>query len=129
VKKDVLRKIKERNANVYCPRCGNTMTRCVEGFRAKTFEPYYDEGLNSDVYTEQDRQDIMKSLDLVEIGDKVGGARNFDEKNPCIIKKERPKGIRYKEKKEDVPKDFPVETTDAAGNVLSHDMFSKLESV
>jgi hypothetical protein len=37
----------------------------------------------------------MKSMNVVEAGDKVGGARNFDEKAPHHMKPLPPRGIDY----------------------------------
>ena len=64
-KGDVHRKVADRGNPVECP-CGKEMNRVPERFTADTFEPYYDEGLGSDVYSARDRKAIMNQLGVVE---------------------------------------------------------------
>tara|TARA_R110000744_G_scaffold273221_1_gene386122 strand:- start:11048 stop:11413 length:366 start_codon:yes stop_codon:yes gene_type:complete len=84
--------MEKRNDLADCGSCGEGMKRSVEMFRPSTFEEYFDEGLNSDVYTERHRQSIMKQQGVIESGDTVHGGRNFDSKLPGLVKKQKVKG-------------------------------------
>jgi|TARA_R100000008_G_scaffold84652_2_gene72640 putative FmdB family regulatory protein len=122
-KGDVHRKVADRGNPVKCP-CGKEMNRVPERFTADTFEPYYDEGLGSDVYSARDRKAIMNQLGVVEAGDQVGGARIFDEKNPNLIKKQPPIGKRKK-----MPKAFDdavIEVSDAEGRTVSREISGEI---
>jgi hypothetical protein len=50
------------------------------------FESYYDESLDMDIHGLRHKKQIMKALGVVEAGDKVKGARNWDEKAPNSVK-------------------------------------------
>jgi hypothetical protein len=89
----------------------------------KTFEPYFDEGLGSDVYSESDRRQLMRMRGVIEAGDKVGGARNFEPKAPHLVDKLPPRGVRPTVR---APRDFPVETVDSSGQTVSRGLFSEL---
>ena len=122
-KGDVHRKVADRGNPVECP-CGKEMNRVPERFTADTFEPYYDEGLGSDVYSARDRKAIMNQLGVVEAADQVGGARIFDEKNPNLIKKQPPIGKRKK-----MPKAFDdavIEVSDAEGRTVSREISGEI---
>ena len=122
-KGDVHRKVADRGNPVKSP-CGKEMNRVPERFTADTFEPYYDEGLGSDVYSARDRKAIMNQLGVVEAGDQVGGSRIFDEKNPNLIKKQPPIGKRKK-----MPKAFDdavIEVSDAEGRTVSREISGEI---
>jgi hypothetical protein len=94
---EVVRVVNRRNDFRPCPspKCANRpMKRIPARFNAKTFEPYYDEGLGSDVHSESDRRRLMKEMNLVEAGDPVHGGRNFDAKAPNLVEKTALKGKR-----------------------------------
>ena len=115
---DVYRKVDDRANLVECL-CGAKMSRLLERFTIDTFEPYYDEGLGSDVYSARDKKAIMNNLGLVEAGDQVGGSRIFDEKSPNLIKKQPPKGKRKK-----MPKAFDdavIEVSSAKGDTVARE--------
>ena len=118
-----VRTVDRRHDKTLCA-CGSQMKRAPELFKVSTFEPYYDEGLGCDVHSSEDKRAIMKDLDLIEAGDTVHGARNFDDKNPNLVEKTPPKGIRRKEKKE--VDDTIVQTVDAKGEVLTSEPFHEL---
>ena len=122
-KNDVYRKVDDRGNPVECP-CGKRMNRVPERFTADTFEPYYDEGLGSDVYSARDKKAIMNQLGVVEAGDQVGGSRIFDDKNPNLIKKQPPIGKRKK-----MPKPFDdagIEVSDAEGRTVSREISGEI---
>lgn len=122
---ELYRKVNGRNQPANCP-SGHRMKRVPEHFEADTFEPYYDEGLGSDVHSEADRRVIMKEMGLVEAGDPVKGARNFDPKAPVLMDKQPLKGKRKRKAK--TVDDSIVQTVDAEGKVLSEDRWNDLES-
>ncbi len=120
---DDFRPMKLRNElNFFC--CKKLMKRIPELFVASTFVPYFDEGLGCDVYSLSDKKRILKEEGLIEAGDRVGGAINFDSKAPHILGKEPLKGKR---KKKVVAKDFPIEIVDARGKTIDRTTFQKAE--
>ena len=120
---ELVRKIPDRADPVYC-RCGAECSRIVESFTPDVFEPYYDEGLGSDVYSRSHRRAIMKELNVIEAGDKIHGGRNFDEKAPFLAEKRALIG-KTKNPRRDVD-DTIVSTVDADGNVLSEAPMNEL---
>lgn len=115
-KKDFLRSVSERNKRTECGKCHSEMQRRVEGFKLDTFEPYYDEGLGSDITSRRARKSIMSRLGVIEAGDPIGGSRNFDSKNPNVIKKQPLRGVFKRfAKSEDAT---IVQTIDAGGHVV-----------
>jgi len=121
----LMRRMSERWEPTICPQCGSTCSRNVSGELpvVRVFEPYYDECLHSDVYSESDRRSIMRLRGVTEAGDPVHGGRLFDPKAPMKVDKQPPKGIRPKISP---PRDFPVEVIDRAGNTVNREMFSNL---
>jgi len=113
---DVLRVIEDRHKAMVC-NCGNKMKRVPEHFKAEVFEPYFDEGLNSDVYSKKHRKAIMEAQGVIEAGDPVHGGRNFDSKLPNLVTKQDPKGKVWNPPKE--RSDASVTTMDKNGNVVS----------
>ena len=122
---ELLRPVSQRRAQVLCPSCRSFMQKTVILPVVRTFEPYFDEGLGSDVYSESDRRALMKERGVIEAGDPVHGGRNFDPKAPDLVKKQPLQGIRPKVSRSG---DFPVETVDGAGKTVSRGMFSELPS-
>jgi len=55
-------------------------------------ESYYDEGLGVDIHGKRHRQQVMKAMDVVEAGDKKGGARNVEK---YAIGQSNPQGISH----------------------------------
>ena len=82
----------ERNKPRLCIECGHEMKREFPCPTVDIFESYYDEGLGCDVTGKEDRKHKMKILNVHEAGDKVGGARNFDEHAPHHVKPLPPRG-------------------------------------
>jgi len=113
-KEDFLRTVEERNKATSC-RCGNKMKRVPERFNAEVFEEYFDEGLNSDVYSKRHKKAIMEQQGVIEAGDPVHGGRNFDSKMPNLIGKQRPKGKVWNPPKE--RSDAEVTTLNSKGEV------------
>lgn len=91
---DVLRIVSGRNAPYICGKCSNFMIRQPELFRPDTFEPYFDEGLGSDVHSRADKKRIMNELGVIEAGDRVHGGINFDKHAPSHVGKHELKGLR-----------------------------------
>lgn len=65
----------------------------ARGYQA--FEAYYDEALNLDITGRRQKQQELKARELVEAGDRVRGAINFDKHAPHHIKPLPPRGITY----------------------------------
>ena len=100
------------NQTHYCS-CGGVMQRefpIEAALGYQPFIPYYDEGLGSDVYGRRHRQQIMKQLDVIEAGDRVGGARNFDEHAPHHVKPLPPRGEVYAPPIKSSPDDWDIST-------------------
>ena len=95
------RRVEHREVTQTC-HCGATMKRQFPVEAAKNFQPfeaYYDEALDVDVTGREDKRHKMAALGVVEAGDKVGGARDFDANAPHHIKPLPPRGAKLKEKK------------------------------
>jgi putative FmdB family regulatory protein len=120
---ELSRPIAERNQPTWCDRCGDRGKKLIDLPTVRTFEPYYDEGLHSDVYSAEDRRRIMKLRGVEEIGDPVGGARNFDAKAPGLVDKQPPRGVRPTIRRASDP---VVETVDSGGKTLSRARWSEL---
>jgi hypothetical protein len=118
---DLIRSVDRRNDMVLCE-CDAVMQRTPELFRPNVFEPYYDEGLGEDLYSFADKRRSMKELGVVESGDRVGGARNFDKHAPDYVSKMPVRGVRRRPK----PVDPIVETLDDNGKVAERRPFSEL---
>tara|TARA_R110000824_G_scaffold64028_6_gene167677 strand:+ start:927 stop:1388 length:462 start_codon:yes stop_codon:yes gene_type:complete len=58
-------------------------TGAINGFMP--FESYYDESLNMDIHGIRHKQQTLRALNLVEAGDRKGGALNWDENAPDIV--------------------------------------------
>jgi len=72
----------ERNTIKKCFSCeGNLIYKfpisAAQGY--VPFEPYYDESLNVDIHGIRHKQEVMKAMGVIEAGDKVHGARNYDD--------------------------------------------------
>jgi len=66
-------------------------------FAFHSFEPYYDPALGMDLHTRRQKQVELRSRGLIEAGDPVRGARNFDPHAPHHMKPESIQGIGYEE--------------------------------
>ena len=55
-------------------------------FGFQPFESYYDESLDVDIHGRRHKEQVMKALNVIEAGDKVHGARNYDSSAPESIK-------------------------------------------
>jgi len=55
-------------------------------FGFQPFESYYDESLDMDIHGRRHKEQVMKALNVIEAGDKVRGARNYDASAPESIK-------------------------------------------
>lgn len=122
-KLDELRSMERRNDPRGCL-CGAEMTRRVEPFRAATFEPYYDEGLGCDISSSKEKRAVMRALGVIESGDRVGGARNFDEKAPHHVSKFTLQGKKFRRERDD---GGPIiETVAQDGKTVSRERFGDL---
>jgi len=101
-----------------CSQCSGPTVRlfpvgAARGFQ--DFQSYYDEGLGCDITGRRQRQFVMKALNVIEAGDRSGGARNFDEKAPEHMKPEPLRGepfvprIPAEEAHQDEPWDIGIE--------------------
>jgi hypothetical protein len=85
----------------------------ILGFRP--FESYYDEALDCDIHGVMHKKRVMRQAGVIEAGDKVGGARNFDSKAPNPMKPLPPRGVEYTPKIRK-PQDFDMEVQDKDGS-------------
>tara|TARA_Y100000310_G_scaffold96338_1_gene94106 strand:- start:331 stop:756 length:426 start_codon:yes stop_codon:yes gene_type:complete len=86
----------ERDDQRYCP-CGSELKRlfptgAVRGIQV--FEAYYDEALDADITGPDQKKEVMRIRNVIEAGDKVGGARNFDKEAPHHVKPVAPRGAK-----------------------------------
>jgi putative FmdB family regulatory protein len=81
---DVLAAVKDRNLPRSCA-CGWKMARKVSLVHVENFSPYFDEGLGCDIESPSHRRRVMKELGVIEAGDRVGGAINFDKHAPSHV--------------------------------------------
>jgi len=87
-------------------------------------EPYFDEGLGCDIYSASHRRRVMRQLDVIEAGDRVGGAINFDRRAPEHVGKLPMKG---REPAQVIRRDQPVGVVDSMGELIEGKLFSELE--
>ena len=85
----------------------------IKGFQP--FEEYYDEALDCDIKGREHRKSVMRQAGVIEAGDKVGGARNFDNKAPNPMKPLPPRGVDYAPKIRK-PQDFDIEVQKKDGS-------------
>lgn len=82
-----------------CPVCKITLHREFPAPRLNPvevgFTPYYDEALDADIETPQQKKHILKAEGLIEAGDPVNGARNFDKHAPDHVKMGTPQGKKW----------------------------------
>jgi len=95
---NVVTSIADRDNPRRCPKCREHMVRefpveAGKGFQP--FAPYYDEVLNIDITGRRMKQYELKARGLIEAGDTVHGARNFDKHAPEHIKPLPPRGITH----------------------------------
>lgn len=109
----------------WCENCGEgCLVRVVKMPQVLAFEPHYDEGLGSDVYSWEDRRRVMRHLGVEEAGDPVHGGRNFDSKAPEKVGKMPLQGKRYAS---GPPRDQVVDVVDGQGKTLDRKMWSELD--
>tara|TARA_R100000664_G_scaffold9034_1_gene15015 strand:- start:11356 stop:11814 length:459 start_codon:yes stop_codon:yes gene_type:complete len=114
----------DKKQNIKC-QCGSIASlqfpvSAIKGFQP--FESYYDESLNVDIHGRRHKQQVMKALNVIEAGDKVHGARNYDSSAPENIKPvEKLSGRsiddyrREEEKREEDKHNFVVSTENKDG--------------
>src|SRR3990167_5072647 len=90
---EVLSSIGERDMLTLC-HCGAPTKRIPAVARVDIFTPYYDEALNSDIYSRRDKRHIMEQLGVEEAGDKTHGGRNLDKHALDYIKPQELQGVR-----------------------------------
>ena len=59
------------------------------------FEAYYDEALDCDITGREHRKFVMRAKNVIEKGDRVHGARNFDKHAPHHVKPLPPRGVGF----------------------------------
>ena len=64
----------------------------------------YDEGLGCDIHGRRHRQQVMKSQGVEEVGDKIGGERNFDE--GYSVKAMKPRGVKHSDRQKIEEREF-----------------------
>ena len=103
------RSVKDRLVAQFC-HCGAKMDRQFPVEAAKNFQPfesYYDEALDVDITGREDRRHKMAAMGVIEAGDSVGGAREFDKHAPHHIKPLPPRGATLK-RNDEPPKGWKV---------------------
>lgn len=83
------REYKDRDAVKKCSSCNGSLVYQFPMSAAKgyvPFEPYYDESLDVDIHGLRHKQQVMKAMGVIEAGDKVHGARNYDSDSSEAIK-------------------------------------------
>lgn len=80
-----------------CTKCGEAMREDFMQNRpgAMIFQPYFDEALDCDVNGSREKKQILAAEGLQEVGDRVGGARDFDESAPHHVGMKAPQGRRH----------------------------------
>jgi len=71
-------------------RCGHVMERVFPlSVGLLHFEPYFDEGLGVDITSQRQKAQVMKLMDVMEAGDRVGGSRNTENEDNIQITADR----------------------------------------
>lgn len=91
------------------------------------FSEYYDESLGVDIHSRREKRKILRDKGVIESGDPVHGARNFDKHAPYHVKALPPKGIFYQGKEQPRPKmDISIEDKDGKFHKIKE---SELKSI
>ncbi len=122
-KEELFRSVARRHDYVACC-CGGMMKKEFGVPHLDIISPYFDEGLGCDIQSASHRRRVMRQLNVIEAGDRVGGAINFDRHAPHHVGR---MPVQGKEWAPVVHKDQPVETVDSDGRTVSAEMFSQLE--
>ena len=88
----------DRHNLQHCDACGGACDYVFPtdaATRVRVVDAYFDEGLGVDVHGEKERKQIMAARGLIEAGDAVGGARNFDAAAPNHVGRQPAKGFRF----------------------------------
>ena len=85
--KEIVVSLEDKKKTIKC-QCGGDAAlqfpvTAIKGFQP--FESYYDESLDMDIHGRRHKEQVMKALNVIEAGDKVRGARNYDDKAPESI--------------------------------------------
>lgn len=78
--------------------CGGSMKRqfpFAAAFGYQPFEAYYDEALDCDITGSEHRKFVMRAKNVIEKGDRVHGAINFDKHAPHHVKPLPPRGVKF----------------------------------
>tara|TARA_R110000765_G_scaffold118490_1_gene212926 strand:+ start:181 stop:606 length:426 start_codon:yes stop_codon:yes gene_type:complete len=92
------RSYKDRKTLAACLQCGAEAEYefpMGAAFGVQILDSYYDEALGCDIKGYRHKRQVMKAQGVIEAGDSVGGARNFDKDAKHHIKPLPPKGIDY----------------------------------
>ena len=119
LREDHIVALNDINKIIRCRLCGETTKRefpVEAALGYQPFETYHDEALGVDIHGQREKAKILRDRNLIEAGDRVGGAINFDKHAPHHIKAQAPKGIFY-QGKERIPEKWDVERIDKNGNI------------
>ena len=120
-----LRSVAHRHDLLTCERCGSGMSKEMARPYLDIIEPYFDEGLGVNIYSARHRREVMQKQGVIEAGDRVGGARNFDKHAPHHVGKfTLQKGCDFAEP---IHREQPVETVDKSGAVVERATFDQLK--
>jgi len=101
-------------------------------FVARTFTPHYDEGAGRDFYSEREKREWLRENGLIEAGDAVNGARNFDASAPHHVGRSAPRGVRPQTSKaeiEDRQNEMEIQTVTRDGKVVDRKKWGELEGL
>lgn len=92
--------------------CGRTAERlfpvsAILGYQP--FQEHYDEALGCDIHSAAEKRRILKDKGLIEAGDPVHGARNFDRHAPEHIGQKPLRGIPYSNFRPQTPVHIGIE--------------------
>jgi|2_EtaG_2_1085320.scaffolds.fasta_scaffold76977_2 putative FmdB family regulatory protein len=105
-----------------CPLCNTQMVRLFPfeaAFGYQPFDPFYHEALDMDIHGRREQAQIYAAHGIQESGDKVGGARDYEESSLANrMEKQPPLGKtlsdwqREKDRERDAAQDFEIGVTE-----------------
>ena len=88
----------ERQHSAVCAECGSEAKYefpMGAALGVQILDSYYDEALGCDIKGYRHKRQVMKAQGVIEAGDSVRGARNFDKHAKHHIKPSPPRGVDY----------------------------------
>ena len=126
---EVMCSIAERDQPTFCLGCKALTKRIPSAPRLDIFQPYHDEALGCDISSRTEKRAVMRELGVVEAGDRVHGAINFDKHAPHHVKPLPLQGVQHARLREGAGMQQLVETVDREGRTVDRAKFGDLASV